>query len=599
MTCIDRQLLARTAHDILTHDLESYGNVLSEDHSRALASLLDSFAAYLTGELAGRRAFSLPTGMGKTAAIVAFITALEQCGYSVPLSIAASNVHSLCKLYQALIVHGVPADRIGFKHSLRDAEVASTGDKEFLYQLVTHARVRGGFDFGLFGEYRGEPRALCVYDETLWRSDTSSMRADDARAAIAWVQAYNPPQQLSTYLLRCGKCIEAASKDAPQWTSGIPLDLPAVVEDQVEAWLEWINTSGLFVKGAADDLVLLLRLAGESLRVLCTEQGAGVIAIRQAIPEGLRNVAILDASAPIRELAKLDRSITVASDFDGMTLKSFENVEVFQYLSGGGRSTLAKHGMSTNRELSALSREVLNIINQDLANHGDRCFLIFTYMKRGKDDPPRRIRSDLKAAGIDIDALTPDRKRRFEFLTWGQHEGLNGYEHCESVILAGVIQRDHLSLAAAIKGQQDDPAAATPNSLVRDLVESEAAHCLYQAASRGSCRRINNGMAQAMRLHVIHRHEGLKTFLEPVMPDAQWTCLAPLFLPRAVKTGKTASMISMLLRYLETVAPEVRRLSSKKIKSELGLILPPYPRTRSMRNVARPHRAGLRAVDIA
>jgi len=176
---VSREQLASTALGILTIMLEGYGNVLSARHRAALASMLDAFAAYVTGEARGRRAFPLPTGMGKTAAVVAFITALERCGYTVPVAVAASQVQALCKVHQALIAQGVPVHRIGLKHSLLDAPVASTGDAEHLYQMVTHARVRGGTDFALFGEYQGQPRALCLYDETLWRADTASLRVSD------------------------------------------------------------------------------------------------------------------------------------------------------------------------------------------------------------------------------------------------------------------------------------------------------------------------------------------------------------------------------------------------------------------------------------
>lgn len=568
---VDRDKLTAVAHGILTTDLEGYGNVLSQAHRAALFHMLNSFSAFVCGELEGRRAFPLPTGMGKTAAVVAFIAAIERCGYAVPLSVAASQVQALCKLRQSLLDHGVPACKVGLKHSLRDAPAESTGDAEHLYQLVTHARVRGGSDFSLFGEYQGQPRALCLYDETLWRSDTASLRSDDARAAVAWILAFDPPRPLAEHLQEYERRISIATKEATRSPSGVRLELPSVGEGELQEWFDWIEGSEASRKGVADDLIQLLKLSNESLQVLRTDQGTGVIAIRQAVPEGLRNVAILDASAPIRALAKLDRTVHVDTAFGSQVLKSFKNVKVFQYLSGGGRSTLAGKGANAYKEVTKLPLEVTDIINRELLGDPDRCFLIFSYMRRAKDDPPARIRSALKAAGIDLDGKTPDGKRRFEFLTWGQHEGLNGFEHCNTVILAGVLQRDHLSLTAAIKGQQDDPLGSPSGIQVRQLVESEVAHCVYQAASRGSCRRVDDGRAKEMNLHVIHRHQGLKAVLDPVMPEAQWHYPDPRHLPKATATGKTEVMLGLLIDYLGTLNAEVKKVSSKVIKGALAL----------------------------
>lgn len=531
--------------------------------------MLDSFAGYVTGEQCGRKAFPLPTGMGKTAAVVAFIAALDRCGYAVPVSVAASQVQALCAIHASLLAHNVPLERIGLKHSLRDAAVPSTGDAERLYQLVTHARVRGGTDFALFGTYRGRRRALCLYDETLWRADTVSLRADDAQGAVAWALHRAPPEALGCYLRECLHRIGVALQVQPAGSHGVPFDLPAIEEGQEQEWAEWIATSGAADKGVSDDLLQLMKLAGESLWVLATEQGKGVVSIRQAIPSGLLNVAILDASAPIRELARLDSSVAV-QDLGGQSLKSFERVEVAQYLAGGGRSTLATRG---RRDASPLAREVAGIIDRDLLDDAQRCFLLFTYMRRGRDDPQAQLRADLRHLGVDLHAVASDGAPRFSFLTWGQHEGLNGYERCTSVILAGVLQRDHLSLAAAIKGQQDDPTAPTPGRLVRTILESEVAHAVYQAASRGSCRTVNDGKAHAMRLHVIHRHQELKALLDPVMPGAQWFYPDLDHLSKAIATGKGDAMLGRVLAALKTISAETRQVSSRKLKEAMGSAL--------------------------
>src|SRR5690606_4528142 len=135
------------AYDILVADLERTGNVLSDSHKNALTALIEEMTGYATGRVVGRRVFSLGTGCGKTSAIIAWITALYRLGYhSVAVSVSASKVEALCDLKRDLIAHDVPESLLGIKHSHREASLASTGNDDRLYQLVTHARVRAGND---------------------------------------------------------------------------------------------------------------------------------------------------------------------------------------------------------------------------------------------------------------------------------------------------------------------------------------------------------------------------------------------------------------------------------------------------------------------
>ncbi len=181
---IDQDALAAEAHRLVVAHLEGHGNILSELHRGALLRLVDTFAAYCAGTLQGRRAISLPTGMGKTSAILAFLVALHRQGHQVPVAVAASRVEALCGLKRDLIVMGVPEALIGLKHGERTASERSTGTESRLFQLVTHARVRSGKDFALFGQHLGKPRPLCIYDETLLRADTFAFEEPELRKAV-------------------------------------------------------------------------------------------------------------------------------------------------------------------------------------------------------------------------------------------------------------------------------------------------------------------------------------------------------------------------------------------------------------------------------
>ncbi|WP_428417382.1 hypothetical protein [Methylibium sp.] len=577
---INPQQLTRTALDILTHDLESHGNVLSTMHRAALAELLDTFTGYVTGEQEGRQAFGLPTGMGKTSAVVAFIAALETLGHRVPLAVAASKVEALCTLKRDLVAHGVPAEAIGLKHSIHDATEASTGNQSRRIQLVTHARVRGGTDFALFGQHEGQPRALMVYDETLLRSDSFAFAEVEMRKALAClrIELESNTDPLSVALLAyldgaastIAGALLALRFDGDPHANGVRVELPFLEEHQLDSYRATVRAHRSGLGPWAEQLDTLLSVSQESLQVLTAEQGGGVVAVCEAVPRALRNVVILDASTPVRELVRLDPTVRRVESFDAADLKSFEAVEVHQLLASGGRTAIEGSLAQKTIEARAVSLEVLDIVK---ANEGNaRAFLVFSFLPRRKQvDALDQLKRDLAQAGIDLTAKTADGRPRFNFLTWGNQDGLNGYEHCDVVIMAGVLHRSHIDIAAAVKAQVGHLAEPTPSDRLRTVIESEVAHVVYQGASRGSCRRIDNGKAQAMKLFLIHRSKGLRDLLDHVMPKAQWHYPEPKHLQKAAGDGKSVTLLAQLLAHLDALSPGADKVSSAKLKKAMRL----------------------------
>lgn len=574
--------IAREAFAILVRDLESRGNVLSGMHRAALAELVDTFAEYLNGSQAGRRAFGLPTGLGKTSAVVAFLTAMHRQGCTLPVSVAASKVEALCSIKRDLLDHGVPEELVGIKHgkALGEATYPSTGNESRQFQLVTHYRVRSGRDFDLFGEHHGQRRPLCIYDESLLRSDTFAFSEKAVRQALGVLRielegrADPLTVSLLAYLDSCAGLIadalERLRSSPDEHRNGMPVELPWLEETELTAYRAAVIAAGGRLRGWAVDLESLLSVSQESLQVLTAEQGGGVIAIREVVPAALRNVVILDASTAIRELVHLDPTIFVEQSFAAEDLKSYENVQVYQLLASGGRGAIEGGFSAKAREARAVSAEVIDIIHE--REHVPGSVLLFSFLpRRGQVDVLAELRGDLSRAGIDLTATTADGKPRFEFRTWGSESGENGLEHCSTVIMAGVLHRSHLDIAAAVKGQVGHLAEPTPSDRLRRIIESEVAHVVMQGASRGSCRRIINGKASAMALYVIHRDPGLKTILDRAMPAALWSYPEPRHLKKAAGEGRAAHLFGQLIVYLQGLNEGTDRVSSKVAKAALSL----------------------------
>jgi hypothetical protein len=578
----ERALLCDTAYDILAADLIARGNVLSRRHEAALYMLVDTLARHAVGEGGGRLAFPLPTGCGKTSSIVAFATALHRLGYPIPIAIAASKVEALAGLKLDMMAHGIPEELIGLAYSDSiPAQLPSTGNRPEdgrLIQLVTHAKVRmNEKHLGLFAEFRGANRPLLIYDESLWRSEVFSFPAVDVESAlgalIPHVRSKVEYQGLVEFLQTSVDIINGALSKAQagknDHNKGIPIQLPDVHAEVIALWKQAIATSPLY-QPQRDAVANLLEVSQQSLQVISISQGGGAISVRPAVSDQMENIIVLDASAPIRDLVSIDSSIELAFPMSS-DIKSYENVEVIQIQANGGRSSIEQTFSVARKETSMLSKEVLEVVKKELQVDTQRCILLVNFKKsrRSELDITERLKADLSAAGYDPEEtllLDGVSRPRFTFLTWGMHEALNGFEFCKTVILCGVLHRANLDIAAAIRGQAADVTTATPHSLIDKVVRSEIGHCVMQAASRGSCRRINNGKAAAMRLYFILPDAGLKALLEPVMPKVRWSYQDPVYLKKAAPDRVMLTIRARILEALAKLPPGVSKISSTRLK---------------------------------
>lgn len=580
---INPDRLTAEAFALVTSLLEERGNILSRPHKESLEQLMRLFSGYAAGTTRGRVAFPLPTGMGKTTGVVAFIAAMHRLGYRVPVAVAASRVQALIALRQELLGLGVPDKDIGIAHSDQNAAVPSTGCKPEdgrLVQLVTHARVRMGQDYlGLFQQCQGQPRALLVYDETMFRSDAFAFSELSVRAAVEglapFAEAKPELAPVVSYLKGAVGAIQQRLGETSRLgrAAGLPLELPEVHAEVLDLWRTILGRSGR-PRSDVEVLQQLLEVSQLPLQVLAMPGGGGAVALRAAVSDQLENVVILDASAPVRQLVALDPSVRLYGPMPE-NLKSFEDVEVMQLLAAGGRNSM-EQGFSGNRaEASKAAREVVAIVAEELARDPSRCFLVFTFKRSSIKtlDMQSCLKAALREAGIDPEELVQTSegfRPRFNFLHWGQHEGINGFEFCETVILAGVLHRAHLDISAAIRGQRGDLTSPTSHELVTKVVKSEVAHCVYQAASRGACRRVDQGRAKPMRLWLIHHDPDLKETLEPVMPEARWSLLEPRFLKRSTLGRLGSEMRGRILEALRGLPEEVHKVSTQALKKQMG-----------------------------
>jgi hypothetical protein len=564
--------LTDVAHAILIADLIRYGNNPGTVQKAALHELLDTMTGYAFGTQLGRQAFGLPTGFGKTSALVAWIAALYKVGPpDIAVSVATSKVDALCNIHRALVERGVPEVVLGIKHSLPLAAVASTGTDDRRFQLVTHARVRGGSDHDLFIRHNGVKRSLMIYDETLSRSDTFAVAKIDFDVARGAFEGHLPYLGaafvgVAAYLQECRALInEAFIQVGMQTNQEVTIQLPPRSQQEIDGYIALLTHASS--RGQSyDPLLEILRMSQDRLRLITTSQSTGVLCYKIVVPEDLSNVLILDASYPIRKLVHLDETIKPVGAFQEQQVKRFDDLEVFQMSAHGGRHSMTSCFRHRQSEDRWVSKEVIEVVK----THGhSKGVLIFTYKSRDVD-MARLLKEDMQAAGIDVEERMSDGRQRINLLTWGDETSLNGLEHCEVVIMAGVLHRSYLDLASSILGQKDLLTAKVDKSILEEVLRGEICHLIYQGASRGACRRVNEGQSLPMKLFILHKDILVQRELQKVLPGAKWQQWQPAY-ETSVTKGVADRMVYAILSLLQSLDENMNMISTKKVKAILGL----------------------------
>jgi hypothetical protein len=308
----------------------------------------------------------------------------------------------------------------------------------------------------------------------------------------------------------------------------------------------------------------LLDLNGYAFRIVSTEQGAGIVTYDLAIPQEIQNVIILDASFNIRELQKMDPSIRKAAYYSDHAV-SYGNVTVHQLRHPSGRHSMTNEFKKTRREDRLVSLEITEVVKEIPEDEG---IIIFTFKAR-EVDFQQILKNDLRAAGVDTEALIEVRgkeKPRLVWLTWGSETSLSQHSYCANVIFAGVLHRSAMDLAASAVAQTNDMLYPLDHDALRDLRETEITHCLYQAMSRGSCRILQGNVTRPMNVWLIYPSLSIKDRLNEVMPGfnrKRWKTKHMLM------DGKIEELAEQIEGCLRRLDPSIDRISLRRLKGHL------------------------------
>jgi hypothetical protein len=567
--------------------LQKVGNTLSDNHKPSLCSLTDAMTRMAEGKVTGRLAFGLPTGTGKTTAIIEWCASVHALGLPHSVAVSSSRIDALLTMKADMLKAGIPDSMIGLLHESPKKGVSNTDsenhDRQIL--LMSHQMIRASeSNLKRYNTYKGAARNLLIYDESLLTSDVNHFTVRALCAALAHaieiVKHNEDAATIHNYMTLVKHLLEAEEEGFSQGLSLRMGDMPSLDPSLAAFYVREWKKYGMISE--------FLKAANLPLRILQVGTAA-VVSYQVTMPDALKNVMILDASFPIRKLEHFDKTIQDAETalnlkrqgVDFSTIKRFDSVELFRLKSYGGRNSMEKRFKDRQ-----MAKEVVAVVTT-IPSTDSILLYVYKQQQLGGTDYSKILKAELVRAGVNLSRIHID--------TFGNETSLNSYGHCQHVFLVGILHRDVTELVGQYLGQIRDITGEISKALADDIHLSERAHLAYQALSRGSCRFVDNGQARAMKGYLVEIDPEIETALSSVMPGATWTNWKPVFLP---ETNSLVEQVQVSVEmYLSTL--EGDKISSQQLKKNLKLdVIAPTTWTRVLQKIdhvskKEPMRGGL------
>lgn len=463
------------------------------DHDRALHHLSEIAARmYYTNE-PSRIVFPLFCGGGKTVTVAAM--AKHRPSHR-GLLIACGTVNALEELRDMMIRDfGVPAADIGCTHTKEGGEsVDDAASKPIV--LCTHQRVKGRrFDDLRYWwsedarslDYNGE--RVVVWDETLITTKTEHLPSKELFVTLgtyaaqikhhAFKEGREPsPEELNmlNYLEEVERHLARAAPGEEIPLNGRPEEVPGVgIQDEV--------------------LRTLLRSGVSSMYISPQRDG---ITFRLEVDDHVENILVLDASAPIRHLARLDPTLKIVPV---LANRDYSEVVIHWVKAKAG-----KVAIESPEQRGSLARWIFEHV---ASKHQSEPLLVLASPDGG----------ERRDSLVEVGMIEGEDAGRFKLLSFGKSRALNSLTHYRVGVNFGISFREANELKTAIAGQKREPAASISAAEHRQVMVSESTDVLYQGLMRMACRQAENGRAKKVDFYLIHPFpEEVLRHLRQVMP---------------------------------------------------------------------------------
>jgi hypothetical protein len=308
--------------------------------------------------------------------------------------------------------------------------------------------------------------------------------------------------------------------------------------------IEWLVNSTQ--QQCIEDLLRYGILWGKARQVNVSNKST-LVQFVPTISKDFDRMIVLDASARIRSLVRYDPSIKI---FPIRLAKSFERVIIH-----AGEAMASKSSFESDpKHLAKYIEEVKHIIHSRIPR--GEPVLVFTHREL-KD----HVSTTLLAARLNVTVVH-----------WGAHKASNQFSQYKYVITVGVLYRNPQELGASIIGQIQELDFPLTDAQIQHVQHSEMADMIYQAVSRGHCRRTNNGTAELQEIYLLLPEKDLKPVLDILplaMKDVKLAIYRPQYLAPSSKATLYIRFADKIAEILGAQHPGVSKVSAHKIRREV------------------------------
>ena len=459
---------------------------------------------------------SLDPGVGKTTALVHFLRSEQHEGVAVLLCL--SRLEEITRLVEDMGLNEADFAVLSSDEGMNG--LSTTPPREARVLFTTHAMVKSRCKGRQFRtaeafHFQGEVRSVPIWDEEMLPGEVVSLDTDQ-------LASLRDPLRLSHPSL--AGLIEGLESDLRAAGCGGSIAWPKVEEATgvtlfaAQRGLEPRHASYLDALYALSGRDVLLRKPHNAKTVI------SALDTRDAIPDDLAPVVVLDASGRVRETYAQWQRTTGKLVRLPSAKKSYRNLVVHVMDNASGKtawnSNAAGLALEVARKIDSKPEEEWLVVYHKGANGG-------------------RIPEQIKGL-LDTN---PDRVR---FLNWGKHQGTNDYRHIRNVILAGLInyrQTDYEMMARYYGGISSDQEA--PKALISEIEAGEHRHHVLQALCRASVRQGSGAECGPCNAYIIApKRSRVRSLLRKTFPGCEVRSWSPV--KQKAPTGQVAKAIEIV-----------------------------------------------------
>lgn len=613
--------LTRTIHFQI---LKEHGNDPDGAQELGLTALHNQLCQMVNGEDSnhhGRWCLSAPIGFGKSSAVAAFLAAAFQMsllGNGVTVTLTAARVEQLYDFELALLNAGIPKREIrklcAVLHNVKQkAQRSSDENIDVPILMITQARIRQVYrrpeerkerDLVYFLKYRDEPRDLVLWDERAQVTEPVNLKVSDIKQALASLKSVveGESKDHTEFIKWLESSLQIISDEVAQHNSRGETSLPAAhgfIPELPKGNLQAFHT--LLTKGTqglnyAMRKVLLdfIGLLQFRLRVIPMKGHEGVITYFVVIPDSIENCLVLDASFSVSELTAMDITIRDLEKAHPSLLsmrrwykkglkdlKDCSDHTMIRWNKGAGKDNISQDITEYLDGKATGGNIVLEVVEQvrQWAAEGKAVLLWTHKFDNSKRDLSKLLRDALGKGGVNMAAKVQDvysrgreMKDQVVVENYGRHDASNAYSYCAVVVHVGVQRRNATELAASICGAKRDLGAKLIYRQIRSVQTSDAVSTIQQSTGRGQSRITVGGKSRPQISWLIYhdtKEQNLTEGLRPLFPGAKWINYKPVFAQTPEPTLIEVWGLRVL-EYLDRLPLEVKKISSRKLKGELG-----------------------------